>query len=186
MTAPPLLVVVTGQPGTGKTTLARRIAAELSLPLIYKDGIKESLFDSLGWSDRAWSNRLGRTSILLLFQLAGALLDAGVAAVIEANFTPELAKPDFEALRRAHPFRPFVVQVTAQPEVIVERYRQRNLSGERHRGHIESDDQAEIETRLRAAALTPLDLGGAYHLVDTTDFEQVDITGLIHEIRAAL
>ncbi len=55
----PLLVVVTGPPAAGKTTIAREIARRLHLPLIAKDTIKEALFDGLGTGDLAWSQRLG-------------------------------------------------------------------------------------------------------------------------------
>jgi 2-phosphoglycerate kinase len=51
----PLLVIITGPPAAGKTTLGRQLAGALSLPFIHKDGIKEILFDVLGWRDRAWS-----------------------------------------------------------------------------------------------------------------------------------
>ena len=51
----PLLFVITGRPATGKTTLARRLAVDLRLPLIHKDGLKESLYDALG--ARIASNR---------------------------------------------------------------------------------------------------------------------------------
>lgn len=49
----PQVILVNGLPATGKTTLARRIATDLRLPLLAKDAIKETLFDTLGWSDRA-------------------------------------------------------------------------------------------------------------------------------------
>ena len=37
----PLLVIVSGAPGTGKTTLARRFVVDLELRLLSKDQIKE-------------------------------------------------------------------------------------------------------------------------------------------------
>jgi predicted kinase len=42
------LVLVTGPPAAGKTTVARPLARCLALPLIGKDTIKEALFDAMG------------------------------------------------------------------------------------------------------------------------------------------
>jgi len=56
------LMYVSGAPGTGKTTLAGPLAAELGFALIAKDVIKETLHDALGAPaevDLAWSRRLG-------------------------------------------------------------------------------------------------------------------------------
>jgi 2-phosphoglycerate kinase len=42
-------VLVGGWPAAGKSTLARSLAAELELPLLAKDEIKEALMDGLGY-----------------------------------------------------------------------------------------------------------------------------------------
>jgi hypothetical protein len=47
-------VVVSGLPGSGKTTLGRRLARALGLPLIDKDDILERLFETKGIGDTAW------------------------------------------------------------------------------------------------------------------------------------
>ncbi len=63
------LVLITGPPASGKTTLAVPLASLLDLPLVSKDVIKEALFDSPGHGDREWSSRLGAASFAVMFAL---------------------------------------------------------------------------------------------------------------------
>jgi len=65
------LVLVSGPPGAGKTTIAGPLAAGLGFALLAKDRIKETLHDALGQqADLAWSQRLGGASMELLWALA--------------------------------------------------------------------------------------------------------------------
>lgn len=41
------IVLVSGAPGAGKTTIAQPLAEALGFPLLSKDHIKETLYDSL-------------------------------------------------------------------------------------------------------------------------------------------
>ncbi len=85
----PLVIVVNGLPATGKTTLARRLADDFRLPLLAKDAIKETLFETLGWGDRAWSRRLGTATMALLYLLLEEHLRAGQPCIVECNFYPD-------------------------------------------------------------------------------------------------
>jgi predicted kinase len=53
------LVLVTGPPASGKTSLAQPLARHLGRPLLGKDTIKEALFDSLGTGDPTGPGRGG-------------------------------------------------------------------------------------------------------------------------------
>src|SRR5262249_42209328 len=79
----PFIVIVTGPPGTGKTTLAEKIGEVFQLPVFNKDGIKEILFDTLGWSDREWSKRLGHATYMILYHVMERELAARVSFVVE-------------------------------------------------------------------------------------------------------
>jgi predicted kinase len=53
------LVVVSGAPGTGKSTIARAVGDGLRFGVLSLDPIKEALADVLGLGDEDWSNRVG-------------------------------------------------------------------------------------------------------------------------------
>src|SRR5439155_23018830 len=80
------LLIINGFPATGKTTLARDLAGALGWTLFTKDGIKERLFDVLGWGDEEWSEQLSHAVIEVLFDVAETLLRTGVSVVLEADF----------------------------------------------------------------------------------------------------
>ena len=77
---PRTVVLVTGIPGAGTTTVSRALSKALMLPLLSKDAIKESLFDELGVKDREWSLQLGAAANRAVWSLlchcpAGAIVD---------------------------------------------------------------------------------------------------------------
>jgi predicted kinase len=150
-----VLVLVTGPPASGKTTLAGPLAAALGLPLIGKDLIKEALFDALGTGDRAWSRRLGRASYEVLYAVAGVL----PAAVLDANLGPE-AVPRLQALD-AH-----LIEVFCRcPADEVER-RFASRAPTRHPGHVDHllapQDQGNPQQRGRPPPPGP-GPGGRHH-----------------------
>jgi predicted kinase len=124
-------VVVSGPPGSGKTTLAAPLARGLGLPLLAKDTIKEALMDSLDAGTIERSNALGRASFAVLFALARDLLDGGCGLVLEANFSRGRSEADLAPLVAAG--RAVVVHCQAPAEVLHARYRDR--AAERHPGH---------------------------------------------------
>ena len=89
------IVIVTGRPASGKSTLAKWLGERLRLPVISKDEVKEILFDTLGWSDREWSKELGRTSVELMFHFAEKLLETRQSLILDNAFHSGLASQRF-------------------------------------------------------------------------------------------
>ena len=88
------LMIILGSPASGKTTLARRLAAEFSVPCLCKDDIKEALFDVLGVADRAASKRLSDASFAAELRVARTQLEAGLLARSpSANVRPKSGCP---------------------------------------------------------------------------------------------
>jgi len=127
------LIIITGLPGTGKTTLALGLARRHGLPLICKDTIKEPLMDMLG--SEASSRALSNVSFAVMFSLARQLLSVGDSLILEGNFrSGEHEAPLLAALPAS---APTIVQVlcSANEEERRARLLQRPGDPTRHAGH---------------------------------------------------
>jgi predicted kinase len=182
----PPLVIVTGPPASGKTSLGRTLATRLNMPFLYKDGIKETLFDTLGWSDREWSRKLGAATYALLFHLLEMELAAGRSIVVESNFDEQRDGPRFLALRERYGFHPVQVCCVADGVVLLERFRSRAETNERHPGHLETANIVEFESILLRGRLDPLPFDGPIIEVDTTNFTLVDAEAITREVLTKL
>jgi len=155
-------VLIAGWPGSGKSTLAAALAAELSLPLLAKDEIKEALIDGLGQPETvAASQRLGKAAVLVMLRAARTC----PGAVLDSTWF-DYALP----LARALPGRLIEVHCTVPLQLARARYRAR--AGRRHAGHL---DDARSDQELWGKPSRPLGLGPAL-VVDTSG--PVDIAQL--------
>jgi predicted kinase len=170
----PLVVVVQGPPAAGKTTVARALAAQLRLPLIAKDTIKEALFDGLGAGNLEWSRRLGEATYLALLALVEDSIEAGASLVLEGNF---VRGGELEARLAALHARFVQVHCSAPLQLLVERYESRD----RHPGHVDTQRIEALREAVEAGRHEPLDLPGETIRVDTSG--PVDLAALTERIR---
>jgi len=164
------IVIVSGAPGVGKTTLAYPLAAALGLPLFAKDTIKETLHDVLGDEGPVTlpeSRRFGAASMELLWRLAR---DAP-ACVLEANFKPAHERMRSMLTELSQGGQLVEVFCFCPPEEAARRYDTRGLGPERHRVH----HSLTLPPEVRAEYTGPMGLGQVIN-VDTT--KPVDIGDL--------
>jgi predicted kinase len=160
----PALVIVSGAPAAGKSTLAARLAADLALPLLTKDRIKERLGDVLPAADRTESNQLGIAAYALLYAATGWLLDAGAGLVIESNFWRNASEQELRPLvERA---RAVLIHCETSHQETIRRYTER---GARHPVHFDAEMIPTLKEGLRAARFQPPDLPCPLLRVDTTN-----------------
>ncbi len=181
--AKPLLIIVSGAPSSGKTSIGRKVAHELGLPFVFKDGIKEMLFDTLGWSDKEWTEQLNLATYAILFHFIEAQLQAGLSFVAESDFKPEEHTAKFKELKHKFGFKPVQVLCQASDEVLLERFKERAKSGERHPGHMDRANLKDFEKALKEDTYEPLDIGGETLTVDTNDFDKIDYPALLKTIK---
>ncbi|SCF47179.1 AAA family ATPase [Micromonospora mirobrigensis] len=89
----PVLVVLSGPPGAGKTVLAHRLARAIGAPAICRDEIKEGMVHAAGDFTAAPGDELSVRTLSTFFQVLELLLSAGVTTVAEAAFQDRLWRP---------------------------------------------------------------------------------------------
>lgn len=167
--------------------LARRLADDLRLPVLHRDGVAEALFDGLDCATYGRPVMIGPASFHLLHYFAAALLTAGQSLIVEGCFyNTELATAEFLTLKQAHDFDPLQIQCYADGNVLLERFLTRANAPDRHIYHRDlafAERNRDIITQGRFADLA---IGGQVIEIETTDVRGYDYAGLLERVRVAL
>ncbi len=164
-----VFVLVGGWPGSGKTTLSRPLAAELGLPLLAKDAVKEALAETLGRPGTVEeSRRLGRAAVRAVLEVARTC----PGAVVDSTWF-DYTRPLVQRL----PGALVEVRCLVPRDLAMARYRARAAT--RDRAHL---DALRSEDELWGEPVGPLGVGPLLEVDTSTD---VDTASLARRVLAA-
>jgi predicted kinase len=172
------IVLVSGPPASGKTTLARPLAERLGFALLTKDDIKETLFTAMlgAPGDVEFSRRIGAAAMDLLWALAPHC----PAVVLEANFRTQSACERAKVAALIDKVGAQVVEVYCRlpREEASRRFAERARQERHHPAHVLAemppDRMAEYEEPF---ALSPV--------IELDTRNPVDIDDLVRKIESA-
>lgn len=167
------LIVITGHPGSGKTSIAKALSARYSVPFLSKDSLKECVFDTLGASDKEWSLKVSATAHRIMDKIIENHLSIGNSIIVESNFKPEIDSARFTKLTERYHAECLQLLCIADPEVLYERWVERIKASERHVGHVENISLDEIRQNFKEE-FPSLNLPGDLIKLDTTHFEDIE------------
>ena len=173
-------VVISGLPGSGKSTLGRRLAPALNLVFIDKDDILDRLFEAKGVGDAAWRRTLSRESDVILEHEATRSNGAVLVSFWRVPGMPSDSGTPTDWLRA--PSHQLVnVHCACEPEIAANRF----LHRRRHPGHLDGESSsADVLASLRQLTQFPaLDIGQRIE-VDTS--REPNLTEVVRAIRDVL
>jgi predicted kinase len=164
----PTLIVVSGPPGSGKTTLAHEIARSLGCPAVCRDEIKEGMVHSTPGFGASTGDPFTQRTLTVFFDVLATLLRAGVTVVAEAAFQDKLWRPNLEPLAGVAAIR--VVRCTVDTGVAHERIVRRAGENAHRAAHADQDLLRAIADGERPIeSWVPISLHVPTLVVDTTD-----------------
>jgi predicted kinase len=193
------LIIVAGMPATGKSTLAAELAKAFSYPILEKDGIKEVLFDTIGFENYPQKRRLDIAASGVLLHTLEQMLKADTSVIVINNFDTEGAAQLCELMEKYQP-RSVTVFLNGDAEVLYRRYVERDHQHLRHLGHIlqehypphEGDaldytmTREEFDEKFFKRGMDKFSCPGGRINLDMTDFDAVCVADVVRRIRELL
>jgi len=129
----PVLVVVSGLPGTGKSYFCRRLAERMPFLILETDQLRRALFTTPSYSG-AENQRL----FAALHHLIARLLNKGIPTILDATNLSERNREFLYSIAERQGAKLILVRVEAPPEVVKQRLEARTR-GNNAEDHSEAD-----------------------------------------------
>jgi len=180
--AKPLLIVVTGRPASGKTTLSRILSTEIKCPLVSRDEFKEGYINTFQSHHNDLPSTATQDIYAVFFQTIELMLSNNISLVAEAAFQHKLWHPKLRSLANIADIRIVICDIA--PALARSRFIDRMSSDAgREKFH---GDEAELLQQPDDSLITSYkapDLPFPTLKVDTTEDYRPDIGRIVEFIR---
>jgi cytidylate kinase len=177
------IIMVGGNPATGKSTFSMDLSRRLRIPCFNKDLIREVMADGFGIEHVDFLNNGKKGSIAayrLLLHIAEIFMQTGSTCIIESNFSVLYPQPvteceQYKILIEKYSYECLTFAFTGDHGVLARRYIERD--DVRHWVHVRASGIDEMKDYCARNKLDEIDIGRTVK-VDTTSFGDVDFEGL--------
>ncbi len=168
----PVLIIVSGLPGSGKSYFSRRLAERLPLPIIESDAMRQILSQKPTYSPGE-SERLFRACHMLI----GDLLRRGISVIFDATNLIERNREELYRIADTAEAKLIIVRLEAPPELVRQRMARRQTG-------IDPDDKSEANWQVyQRMTATAQKIRRNHFAVDTSKDIAPAIEKIVREAR---
>lgn len=180
-----VLILLAGYPATGKSTFCRSLLGRYpDIPVVVPDDIKETLWDEVGFDSAQEKEELDRQMWVCYYARIESLMGSGTPIITDYPFSDK-QKPTLTELVRKHGYHPVTVRFVGDLDEIYRRSLARDLSQERHLGHLMSHyhrgdylaDRTKADSLVTRELLEERCVGKGYGKFHMGELIEVNATG---------
>ena len=167
------LIIITGDLAAGKSTLAASLSAELNIPYLTKDSLKEIACDAIDYETREENLKLSASAVNSMIYFFNQSALVGNDIILEANFrNDEIIK--IKEIADKYDYHVLLLKLIGDINLLYQRFLDRMAT--RHRAHKSAN--LDLSLDRFASYITMIrneDMVYPAHEIDMTDLDEDEV-----------